>query len=240
MRRRWRFAVPLVLALAGVLLATSAGASRGGDLRSDRANLPDLIRAEERRLADVTARTESLRADIQAATDAAARSDGRIAAVSEQAADLSFAAGVGPVIGPGLTVTLADAPRQADRLLPAGASPDDLVVHQQDVQAVVNALWAGGAEALQIMDQRVISTSAVRCVGNTLILQGRVYSPPYVVRAIGDPDRLTLALDSSVNVQLFRVYVERYGLVYRTQANDRNRLPGFEGSLDLLYAKVVA
>lgn len=240
MRRRWRLAVPLVLALAGVLLATSASASRGGDLRSDRGNLPDLIRAEEHRLADVTARTERLRADIQAATDAAARSDDRIAAVSEQAAALSFAAGVGPVSGPGLTVTLADAPRQADRLLPDGASPDDLVVHQQDVQAVVNALWAGGAEALQIMDQRVISTSAVRCVGNTLILQGRVYSPPYLVRAIGDPDRLTLALDSSVNVQLFRVYVDRYGLVYRTRANDSIRLRGFEGSLDLLYAKAVA
>jgi uncharacterized protein YlxW (UPF0749 family) len=137
-------------------------------------------------------------------------------------------------------VTLADAPRRADRLLPDGASPDDLVVHQQDVQAVVNALWAGGAEALQIMDQRVIATSAVRCVGNTLILQGRVYSPPYVVRAIGDPERLTLALDSSVNVQLYRFYVEEYGLVYRTKRSGKLELPGFEGSLDLLYAKAVA
>jgi len=239
-RRRWRLAVPLVLALAGVLFATSAGASRGRDLRGDRGNLPDLIRAEEGRLADVTERIEGLRADIQAATDAAARSDDRIGAVSEQADALAFAAGVGPVTGPGLAVTLADAPRQADRLLPDGASPDDLVVHQQDVQAVVNALWAGGAEALQIMDQRVISTSAVRCVGNTLILQGRVYSPPYVVRAIGDPDRLTLALDSSVNVQLYRFYVERYGLVYRTKQNANLRLPGFDGSLDLLYARAVA
>ncbi len=58
-------------------------------------------------------------------------------------------------------------------------SPDDLVVHQQDVQAVVNALWAGGADAVQVMDQRLLSTSAVRCVGNTLLLNGRVYSPPY-------------------------------------------------------------
>jgi uncharacterized protein YlxW (UPF0749 family) len=232
--------VPLVFALAGVLFATSAGASRGGDLRGDRNNLPDLIRAEERRLAAVTARIERLRSDIEAATDGAARSDSRIGEVSEQADALAFAAGVGAVSGPGLTVTLADAPRRADRLLPQGASPDDLVVHQQDVQAVVNALWAGGAEAMQIMDQRVISTSAVRCVGNTLILQGRVYSPPYVVRAIGDPDRLRLALDSSVNVQLYRFYVEQYGLVYETKDNSRLALPGFEGSLDLLYAKAVA
>jgi uncharacterized protein YlxW (UPF0749 family) len=239
-RRRWRLAVPLVFVLAGALFATSAGASRGSNLRGDRGNLADLIRAEERRLADVTARVEGLRADIDEATDGAARSDDRIGKVSEQVDELAFAAGVGPVTGPGLTVTLADAPRQADRLLPDGASPDDLVVHQQDVQAVVNALWAGGAEAMQIMDQRVISTSAVRCVGNTLILQGRLYSPPYVVRAIGDPERLRLALDSSVNVQLYRFYVEQYGLVYRTKENSNLRLPGFEGSLDLLYAKAVA
>ena len=240
MRATWRLAVPVVLVLAGVLFATSAGASRGGDLRGDRGDLPDLIRDEERRLARATERTEVLRAQIQQATDAAARSDARIAEVSEEMEALAFAAGVRPVSGPGLTVTLADAPRTVDRLLPEGASPNDLVVHQQDVQAVVNALWAGGAEAMQIMDQRVISTSAVRCVGNTLILQGRVYSPPYVIKAIGDPARLTLALDSSENVQLYRYYVEEYGLVYETDESSELRLPAFEGSLDLLYAKAVA
>ena len=56
---------------------------------------------------------------------------------------------------------------------PNESDNDDLVVHQGDVQAVVNALWAGGAEAMSIMDVRVISTSAVRCVGNTLLLHGR-------------------------------------------------------------------
>ena len=46
---------------------------------------------------------------------------------------------------------------------------------------MVNALWQGGAQGIKVMDQRLISTSAVRCVGNTLILQGRVYSPPYKI-----------------------------------------------------------
>ena len=236
--RSWRLAVPLVLALAGLLFATSAGASRGGELRGGaRSDLPDLIRAEERRLDRATDQIEGLRADIALATDAAARDDARIGSVRDQAAELAFAAGIDAVTGPGLTVTLADAPRSVDRLIPDGASPDDLVVHQQDVQAVVNALWAGGAEAMQIMDQRVISTSAVRCVGNTLILQSRVYSPPYVIKAIGDPDRMSLALDSSVNVQLYRFYVEEFGLVYETMTDARLELPGFEGSLDLLYAE---
>ncbi|MGH8895179.1 MAG: DUF881 domain-containing protein, partial [Actinomycetes bacterium] len=138
---------------------------------------------------------------------------------------------------PGLRVVLADAPRSADRVLPEDARPDDLVVHQQDVQAVVNALWAGGAEAMRIMDQRIITTSAVRCVGNTLILQGRVYSPPYEITAIGDPERLRLALDTSEGVTLYRFYVERFGLVYETEDRTSVRLPAYDGSLDLLYAR---
>ena len=99
---------------------------------------------------------------------------------------------------------LNDAQRDAEGRFPRDASPDDLVVHQGDVQAVVNALWAGGAEAMSIMNVRVLSTSAVRCVGNTLLLHGRVYSPPFRVTAIGDPAALRSALTASGGVQSFR------------------------------------
>lgn len=238
MRGIWRLAVPVAFACAGVLFATSAGASRGGDLRGGtRTDLTDLIRAQEHTIDTSTRQVEALRADVAAATKNAATADRRVGAEQKHGDALGFVAGIDPVAGPGLRVTLSDAPRSTDRLLPEDASPDDLVVHQQDVQGVVNALWAGGAEAVQIMDQRAIVTSAVRCVGNTLILQGRVYSPPYVVTAIGDPDRLSRALDAAPAVQLFRYYVDKVGLVYRTERLTRARLPGYNGSLDLLYAE---
>ena len=97
--------------------------------------------------------------------------------LTRQANALMVEAGTQEVRGPVVVVELNDAKIPADQL-PEGVGVDDNVVHQQDVQAVVNALWSGGAEAMMVMDQRLISTSAVRCVGNTLILQGRVYSPP--------------------------------------------------------------
>ena len=162
-----------------------------------RSDLGDLIRAEQQDADDLTDRVERLRTDVEDATDRAGAADRRIGIAQRRSRGLELAAGTATVTGPSVTVTLADAPRSADRVLPEGTSPDDVVVHQQDVQAVVNALWAGGAEAMQIMDQRVVSTSAVRCVGNTLILQGRVYSPPYEITAIGDPDRLYESLDSA-------------------------------------------
>jgi uncharacterized protein YlxW (UPF0749 family) len=180
---------------------------------------------------------EGLRAEVDRATKDAARTDQRIGAEQRRTEDLVFAAGIGPVRGSALRVTLSDAPRSADRLLPEGTSPDTLVVHQQDMQAVINALWSGGAEAVQIMDQRAIVTSALRCVGSTLILQGRVYAPPYTVTAIGDPDRLTRALATSEGVQLYRYYADRFGLVYGTERLSDVRFEGYTGSLDLIYAR---
>ena len=102
---------------------------------------------------------------------------------------------------------------------------------------MVNALWAGGAEAMTIMGIRVISTSAVRCVGNTLLLHGLVFSPPFRIEAIGDPDRMRAALATDPGVGAFRNAVTAFGLGYRVdaRADIRPRSLGFE-SLD--YATV--
>ncbi len=143
-----------------------------------------------------------------------------------------------PVTGPGLTVALDDAPRLADGAsYPGDPSPDDLVVHQQDVQAVVNALWAGGAEAMQIMDDRVISTTAVRCVGNTLLLHGAVYSPPFTITAIGDEQRLRAALDSAPGVEVFRRYSEAYGLGYSVTTLRNVDIPAYDGPITLPHVR---
>ena len=127
-----------------------------------------------------------------------------------------------------MQVTLTDASNVPD-VLPDGISVDDYVVHQQDVQAVVNALWEGGAEAMMLMDQRVISTSAVRCVGNTLILQGRVYSPPYVITAIGNQSDLRASLDRSPSVAIYKQWVDAVGRRLRRADPARADLPRLRG-----------
>jgi uncharacterized protein YlxW (UPF0749 family) len=105
---------------------------------------------------------------------------------------------------------------------------------------VVNALWAGGADAVQLMDQRVISTSAVRCVGTTLVLQGRIYPPPYTVTAIGDPGRLRAAIENSYGVARYLAYVDRFGLVFEVEQRTSVEIPGYRGSIELRHAEVPA
>ena len=79
---------------------------------------------------------------------------------------------------------------------------------------MVNALWRGGASGVTVMGQRLVSTSAVRCVGNTVILQGQVYSPPFVIEAVGDVARLTAALEADESVPFFREWADVVGLGY--------------------------
>jgi uncharacterized protein YlxW (UPF0749 family) len=233
-RRRgaWALLVPLTAVTAGVLFATSASTAQGTDLRADRRlALTELIAREQQAVDRQEAVAAELRASVQAVSDAAAERDTQVAAAAAPR-ELELAVGLRPVTGPAVTVSLDDAPQRTGR--PAlSDNPDDLVVHQQDVQAVVNALWSGGAEAMTLMGQRVISTSAVRCVGNTVILHGKVYSPPFVVTAIGDPTALRQALDQDSGVQTFRYYVETFGLGYDVSTSEAVTLPAYEGSVEL-------
>ena len=236
-RSGWAAIVPVVAVGAGMMFATSALTSQGTDLRSSgRSNLVDVVRAQDLAVRERASAVQQLQAEVDALTAQAAPGSATVARLGTAAAKLAQAAGTQAVTGPTLSVSLDDADRTAASL-PEGFTADDIVVHQGDVQSVVNALWAGGAEAMMLQDQRVISTSAVRCVGNTLILQGRVYSPPYVVQAIGDPSAMRAALDRSEQVKVYRQYAKRFGLVYKVTGSGQTTFPEYAGSLNMLNAR---
>ena len=231
----WSAVVPLVALGAGVLFALSAATARGTDLRSSGGDLPGLIREQTRQNSALASRVASLRAEVDRLSAQQAPGDLRVTQLTREGDQLALAAGTQAVSGPTVQVTLTDA-RNVPSVLPDGISVDDYVVHQQDVQAVVNALWEGGAEAMMLMDQRVISTSAVRCVGNTLILQGRVYAPPYRVTAIGDVDRMQRGLDADAAINIYKQYVDAVGLGWSVQTQDSVEFPAYSGSVDFQYA----
>ena len=217
-----RIATVLVCVLAGLMITVAAIAARGTDLRSDRgADLRDLIVTQGQRNEELRDQAASLNAEVNSLTDA---QPGSIDLTQVTAAEEN--ASLVPVTGPGVRVTLTDAPNDVK---PAGVDDDALVVHQQDIQAVVNALWAGGAEAMTIQGQRVISTTGIKCVGNTVVLHGIPYAPPYVIEAIGDQEGLVAGLDDSRAVQIYRQYVDAYGLGYSAEKRDALELPGYSG-----------
>ncbi|CAL9514174.1 hypothetical protein SUDANB176_03715 [Streptomyces sp. enrichment culture] len=242
-RRRFRPVRVLtagVFALAGLIFFTSFDTARGTDIRTDASllKLSDLIHERSRENGALEESNSALRKDVEALAE---RDDGSTEAEDDRLAALEERAGTQKLRGEAITVTLDDAPPDATAKLPGypEPQPDYLVIHQQDLQAVVNAMWQGGAEGVKVMDQRLISTSAVRCVGNTLILQGRVYSPPYKITAVGDPEKLRKALASSPAIQNYMVYVNVYGLGWKVEDNGTVTLPGYSGTVDLHHAKPV-
>lgn len=229
-----------VFALAGLIFFTSFNTAKGTNIRTDASllKLSDLVHERSRKNGELEESNGALRKDVEAL---AQRDDGSTKADDDRLASLERRAGTKKLKGEAITVTLNDAPPDATAKLPGypEPQPDYLVIHQQDLQAVVNAMWQGGAEGIQVMDQRLISTSAVRCVGNTLILQGRVYSPPYTITAVGDPGKLRKALTASPAIQNYMVYVNVYGLGWKVEDNGPVTLPGYSGTVDLHYAKPV-
>jgi uncharacterized protein YlxW (UPF0749 family) len=235
----WSLGVPVIAFAAGLMFTTSATTADGTSLREDRRpELNQLIEDRQERVDAAEVRAADLRDQVERQTDELAGTDLPIKQQQERARSFGLAAAFTKVRGPGLTVQLDDAPRSVDGNRPSDVSNDDLVVHQQDVQATVNALWAGGAEAMTIMGVRVISTSAVRCVGNTLLLHGRVYSPPFVVTAIGDPGRLSASLAASEGVAQFREAAADFGLSYSETMLGDVVLPAFDGSGAMSVAEV--
>nr|WP_226913262.1 DUF881 domain-containing protein [Gephyromycinifex aptenodytis] len=231
----WSLLVPLTAALAGLMFAAGASTARGTDLRTTGTDLPGIIRSEAAKVDRQASRVAAVRAEIDQ-IQASTQDGPQLSALRSQREALSAPAGMTAVNGPAVRVELDDSPYKGDSL-PEGYTVDDVVVHQQDVQGVVNALWSAGAEAMMIQDQRVISTSAVRCVGNTLILQGRVYSPPFVITAIGDVEQLQQGLVDDPSVATYRDYVARLGLGYQVSTLQEVAMPAYEGSVELQHAR---
>lgn len=228
----------LVFALAGLMFAAAANTSQGTDLRAQRAvELRDLVRQKSDRIEQLE---QSVAERQQRVDDLAEGRVGDPAAVIARSgiASLQDGAGMMPVTGRALTVSLDDAPlREPDDPLWQTLTPDDVIVHQADVQAVVNAMWRGGAEAMQIMDQRVIATSSIQCVGNTLLLQGRVYSPPFVITAIGPVKRMRASLRADPTVAAYRDWSAAVGLGYDVTRSAETTVPAFTGPVTMAYAR---
>ena len=228
-----RSASVIVMALAGLMMTTAAINSRGHDLRPERdTDMATLVRSQASHNAALQKEAAGLRAQVEDLSKAD-QTPGATSSVISSASALAPSVGLGAVSGKALRVTLDDAPLSEN---PDGVDANMLVVHQQDIQMVVNTLWSGGAEAMTIQGQRVISTTAVKCVGNTVVLHGVAYAPPYVIEAIGDLNAMQKALDTSEAVRIYKEYVSAYQLGWSVERAGQVTMPAYTGAVAVGHA----
>ena len=231
----WRIGTPVVILLCGGLFVVSAANSDGTDLRPGRyTDLASLVKDEADQYADLRDQVSDL--DSQVKVLSASMSDREVNRYHQRIAELEDPAGLTPRAGPGVTITLSDAPE--DVINSTTGNVNLLLVHQQDIQAVVNALWRGGAEAVTVEGQRIVSTTGIKCEGNAVQLQGVPYPQPYVISAVGDQGELLTAIEDDDYLQAYREQAAdpAISVGWDLQLEDTVVAPAYDGLLDLSYA----
>ncbi|MGY1633205.1 DUF881 domain-containing protein [Geodermatophilus sp. SYSU D01186] len=229
-RRRWgQGAVALVMAVTGVLAAvTYDQAAAGAQGREEvREALIDDIEEQSELTDGLAAEFEQLRRDVSAARDDALAATAVGQRALEDLADAEMASALDPVTGPGLLVTLADAEPDADADPVGGTGEEDPrgQVIDGDLQVVVNALWAAGAEAVGINGRRLGPTTAIRFAGEAVLVDFRPVANPYLISAIGDPGTLRSRFLASPEVVALAGYSESFGLRFDFAEEDDLSLP---------------
>ncbi|GAA2439460.1 DUF881 domain-containing protein [Actinomadura vinacea] len=238
--RLLRAGVPAVLIGIGMLVAVAGAEVRRSEpvAAAQRSRLIAEIRDRTARTDGLQRRLDALREQTQRQRAAALERSAAGQRAREDVAAAGDAAAATAVSGPALVLILDDAPREggAERR----GRPDEGRVYDQDLQILVNGLWAAGATAIGINGQRLTPTTAIRTAGEAVLVDYRPLSAPYEVTALGGAaggpaalEREFLASAAGRRAELLR---ERYGIRVETRVRDRARLPG-AGALRLRYAR---
>jgi len=142
-------------------------------------------------------------------------------------------AGLVALHGPGLLVVLDDSTKTV------GPSEDanNYIIHDYELRDVVSLLWLSGAEAIAINGERLVNVSSIYCVGSTILVNDTRLSPPYEIRAIGDPPVLEDVVQNPKNLAKLRARVKTYGIQLKVTQQKDVIIPAYSGTLNIRYAR---
>jgi uncharacterized protein YlxW (UPF0749 family) len=210
----WRAGTLAVALVSGGLFVVSAQSSEGTDLRPGRYDdLASLTNSEADRAAALQDHVAELNKEVRQLTDQV--DDADVRRLQQQVKQLEDPAGLKQRKGPGVVVTLSDAPDE-----------------------VVNAMWKGGARAVVLQGQRVVTTTGIKCEGNSVVIQGVPYPQPYVIEGVGDVGGLSSAIADDGYLQVYREQSDDpdIDVGWDLDIKDEITAPAYDGLLDLSYA----
>jgi len=226
---RSRRSVVLLLGfgLAGLVLAAAAAHTRASapSLAVERTALVERIGAQTDRADALQRQLDRLRAEVDQARSSALDLTSAGSAARTQLDQLALVSGVVPVSGPGITVVVDDA--SSDDRSPGNEGSGRVL--DRDLQRLMNGLWAAGAEAVSVNGQRLTELTAIRSAGDAILVAYRPLTPPYEVRAIGDPQQLEIDFVDGPGGRWFRVLQDNYGIRFNVARADDLRLPAAAG-----------
>lgn len=236
--RTWKIFRPqvvlaVILMVAGFLAATQIRNELliRRELRVPSQRLEELafmLREQERTRAALEQQIVALRDQLRAYEQSTVQGRAKLEALGQQLDQLRQLAGQTAVAGPGVVVELDDSPLP----LRPGDDPNTVILHYTDLQGVINELWASGAEAVAINDERIIASTGLNCVGTTILCNIKRVAPPFRIVAIGDADRMLGYVQHPEGVvQALRAF----GFPVKASKNSRLTAPAYRGSYRFTY-----
>ena len=156
----------------------------------------------------------------------ASSNDALIASMKISLDHANLLAGLTNVKGEGVVVILQDS---TDTNMPLEAG----LVHDTDIMSIVNELRAAGAEAISVNGERILSTTAIRCVGPTIQINGTKVASPFHIKAIGNSKYLESALNLRGGVV---DSLKAYGVQVEITINEGIIIDKYDETLILKYA----
>lgn len=166
------------------VVRTGGGISRVGGVALPSPSLSETIRKKDREISDLRDRATKLENTM-------ATGSGKLKTLNDELQRVKVLAGVTEVQGPGVVLTLQDGRPPSNR----SYSAERYLIHDVDLQAVVNEFNASGAEAVAINGQRISPRTAIRCVGPVALVNDVRMTSPFEIAAIGDPAKLAGGLN---------------------------------------------
>ena len=224
----WQIGLTVLLAAGGYFAATQIRNELEirEHLRIPSTRLNELairLQKQERRRASLEAAVGELRHQVVVLEREAAERQSGVARMNREVSELRALAGFIPLEGSGVVVEMRDSPRP----IQPGDDPNKTILHYTDIHAVINDLWAAGAEAIAINGERIITRTGLNCVGTTILCNTKRIAPPYTIVAIGDPARLLAHLQRPAGpAEILRAF----GFPLRLQGLERVTVPAYRGT----------
>lgn len=194
--------------------------------------MPGRVEELSQQLYEVTKQRDSLSEETQSLRDKLQniRQDNQaMADMQDEVIKANMAAGTVAVSGPGVVLTLND----STHTLQTGENPNYGIVHDYDLLTLVNEMRASGAEAIAINDERLTAVSEIRCAGTLILVNWARIGPPYVIRAVGDPEMLTSGLNiRGGHLETLKIL----GVQTSLQKTDNMELPAYKGAMKFTHA----
>lgn len=234
---KWALSLTLVLFVLGLFLTVqwrSERAKSAAEEPTSRDVYGTTVKRLEEEQQALKQRVAQLQKEVQTYQEWATMRQATLGELAEELKLQKVVAGVTPLKGPGLKVTLDDSKRN-----PApGENPNLYIIHDYHLRDVVNLLWRAGAEAISINKERVVAITSIYSSGGTIMVNSTRLSPPFVVQAIGEPEALLRLTSQPSALRTLKAQAEAYGLGLTVEKGQELSLPPFLGGYPTKYLSI--